>query len=108
MPSGLIADSGGESSSSGRPETSWPSGRASALSLPLCLLSRCLVFALELVPPQRIGSEISALLCMDGGKGEDLAPGELGWPPLCNYVVAGALNRADMGILSSHPVVCSF
>lgn len=61
------------------------------------------MFALDLVPPQCIGSEISALLCMDG-VGEDLDPGGLGWPPLCNHVVAGAL---DTGILSIHPVVRS-
>lgn len=64
------------------------------------------MFALELVPSQYAGDEISALLPMDG-EGEDVAPGKLGWAPLCNHVVTGALNRADTGILSSHPVVCS-
>lgn len=60
-----VAASGGL----GRLPGLWPYTH-SALSLPLCLLCRCLfVFVLELVPPRCIGNEIPALRSMAWGGG---------------------------------------
>ena len=89
----------------------WPLGLQTLCSFPfsLChLVGSLLVSVLELVAPQCIGGQISALLFLEGVGGED--PGSWGTRHASSawlLSVAGAISRGIKGASSNRPLVSS-